>query len=125
MATVLIIEDDADIAYFERQALLAEGHTVEIAEDGPTGLLAAQRLNPDVIVLDVALPLFDANAVLYGLDLTPGLRGVSVVVVSANVEHLDERARARVEAIIPKPFDLDHFVKTVRQVLQRDRQVRR
>jgi DNA-binding response OmpR family regulator len=119
MATVLIIEDDPDIREVERQALEAEGHTVEVAGDGPTGVLAAQRIKPDLIVLDVALPLFDANAVLYGLDLNPGLRGVSVIVVSANVEHLDDRARARVAKIIPKPFDLDFFLESVESALRK------
>ena len=119
MARVLIIEDDPDIAEVERQALLSEGHDVEVAEDGPTGVLAAQRNRPDAIVLDVALPLFDANTVLYGIDLNPVLRGVAVVVVTANLDQLDESARQRVAAIISKPFDIDAFVAAVEQAAGR------
>src|SRR6476620_11475066 len=115
MSRILIIEDDPSVAELERQVLEAEGHAVEVTSDGPTGLLAAQREKPDVIVLDVSLPLFDGNAVLFGLELNPPLRNVAVVVVSGQVDLLERVSVGRATAVLRKPFDLDDLVRVVEQ----------
>jgi|GEM_PF-2178953 CheY-like chemotaxis protein len=118
MAKVLIIEDNQQVAEIERLALEEHSHQVQVAGDGPSGVLAARRMQPDVIVLDVALPLFDGNAVLFGLDLNPSLRQVAVVVVTGNVAQLEAAQRQRVAAILQKPFDIDAFLQAVEQAAE-------
>jgi len=113
MARVLIIEDDVEIAEMEREALQAEGHAVEVAQDGPTGVLSAQHFDPDVIVLDVSLPLFDGNAVLFGLQLNPSLCSIPVIVVSGQAGRLEDRSNERVARVLHKPFELRELADAV------------
>ncbi len=64
---VLIIEDDADAAGVLEAYLKREGYTVMIAGDGMTGLDHAQRWQPDLILLDVMLPVMNGTEVLAAL----------------------------------------------------------
>ncbi|HZP28614.1 MAG TPA: response regulator, partial [Acidimicrobiia bacterium] len=58
--TILVIEDEAPIAEAVAARLRSEGFSVEIARDGPGGVEAAERLHPDLVVLDLMLPGLDA-----------------------------------------------------------------
>src|SRR5438067_2487108 len=64
---VLIIEDDAWIRSFIREVLADEGYVVIEAADGGTGLRLADQHNPDVVLLDLAMPEFTGVDVLHGL----------------------------------------------------------
>ena len=70
---ILIVEDDTTIANWLRVFLEEEGFTVEVANDGRTGLNLARSLVPDLIVLDLMLPLLD------GMELCRTLRRESDV----------------------------------------------
>jgi CheY-like chemotaxis protein len=65
---ILLVEDDLALAEMYRVKLAAEGHRVEIATDGPSGLLAALERPPQLLLLDIRLPGFD------GLELLARLR---------------------------------------------------
>ena len=70
---VLIIEDEPDIAEALQARLSVEGYVVSIANDGQKGIEAARKLMPDLIILDVMLPVlngFDACKVLKEDDKT-------------------------------------------------------
>jgi CheY-like chemotaxis protein len=80
---ILLVEDDLALAEMYRIKLTAEGHRVEIAPDGPSGLRAALERPPQLMLLDIRLPGFD------GLELLARLRqdhprgaGVPVIVLS-------------------------------------------
>lgn len=56
MAQVLVIDDDASIRFLVREELALDGHRVTTAEDGLTGLRAAEEVLPDVVILDLKMP---------------------------------------------------------------------
>ena len=68
---VLVIDDDADIGTVLRAMLEAEGYEVMLAEDGLRGLALAQRQQPDVIVLDLMMPVMDGYEALRRLQGDP------------------------------------------------------
>ncbi len=68
-AHVLVAEDDEKQAELIRRSLLAEGHTATVVHDGAAALDAARRLRPDLLVLDLMLPVLD------GFDVCRRLRG--------------------------------------------------
>jgi len=70
---ILVVEDDTTIANWLRVFLEEEGFAVEVAHDGRTGLNLARSLAPDLIVLDLMLPLLD------GMELCQILRRESDV----------------------------------------------
>jgi two-component system response regulator MprA len=61
MTRVLIVEDNHDLAFGLRNNLEIEGYAVDVADDGPSGLAAARRNPPDLVVLDLMLPGMDPD----------------------------------------------------------------
>lgn len=64
MARILIIEDNADLAFGLRNNLEIEGYSVEVADDGTKGLMRARGGAPDLIILDLMMPGVDGYRIL-------------------------------------------------------------
>jgi len=113
---VLVVEDEPAIRDFLADALRLEGYQVLGAEDG---LQAVEMLDrqilpsdqPCAVLLDMMLPRVDGLDVLQHLDE----RGcqVPVVAMSASREHLAAAQAAGADAVLTKPFDLDHLLDVV------------
>jgi CheY-like chemotaxis protein len=80
-ADILLVEDDQALAEMYRIKLSAEGHRVEIAADGPSGLRAALG-RPRLLLLDIRLPGFDGLELLARLREEPGGAELPVIVLS-------------------------------------------
>jgi signal transduction histidine kinase/DNA-binding response OmpR family regulator len=79
---VLVIDDDPVIQDLMKSFLSREGYTVTVADSGPTGLLRAREMKPDVITLDIAMPGMDGWSVLSTLKSDPDLRETPVVLLT-------------------------------------------
>ncbi len=115
---ILIVEDDTTIASWLRVFLEEEGFTVEVAHDGRTGLNLARSLAPDLIVLDLMLPLLD------GMELCRTLRresDVPIIMLTARAG-LADRTRGLdtgADDYVVKPFDPEEVVARAKAVLRR------
>lgn len=115
---VLIIEDDPAIGHMMKTLLTVEGYQPVLVTDGQEGLDAARDLHPDLITLDLSLPTMDGADVLDQLDTyTHG--HVPVIIVSAYTDQLTSVQRARVVAIVEKPFEIDYLVNLIGSTLAR------
>ena len=85
-ATVLVVDDDPDTVDTMRDILEEEGHTVLSARNGLEGLEVATRLVPDLVLLDLDMPVMDGHAFLDAVRKTPSLASVTVVVLSGSVD---------------------------------------
>lgn len=118
MKTVLIVEDDPDLAQFVKAYLERAGYTVKTARDGLTGLSAALGEYPDLIVLDWMLPGID------GLEFMKRLRRerrTPVIMLTARGEE-DDRVRGLelgADDYVSKPFAPRELVARVGSVLRR------
>ena len=117
---VLVVEDERKVASFIRQGLEEEGHSVEVAGDGMTGLdLIMGSPGYDLIVLDVMLPRLDGFSVLKklreGRIPAPVLLLTARDTVSDKVSGLDLGA----DDYLTKPFAFDEFLARVRALLRR------
>ena len=83
-ARILIVEDEADLAWVEQFNLESEGYEVQVAPEGLTALQALDSFVPDVLVLDVMLPHVDGWAVLSKAQDIPEERRPKVIVVSSS-----------------------------------------
>jgi two-component system, OmpR family, alkaline phosphatase synthesis response regulator PhoP len=115
---ILVIEDNPDIVEICHDYLKAAGYAVSTAQDGVTGLAAARREKPDLIVLDLMLPEMD------GLDVCRELRkesDVPIIMLTARVEETDKLIGLELGAddYITKPFSPRELVARVRVVLRR------
>jgi two-component system alkaline phosphatase synthesis response regulator PhoP len=118
MKKLLLIEDNPDIIEICRDYLKAAGYDVLTATDGVTGLAAARREKPDLVVLDLNLPEMD------GLDVCRHLRRESdlpIIMLTARVEETDKLIGLEIGAddYITKPFSPRELVARVRVVLRR------
>ena len=119
MARILIVEDNARIAYGLRNNLEIDGHAVEVAADGRAGLEAALGGEPDLVVLDLMLPQMDGYRVLRSLRA----RGVDVpvLILTAKGEEADKVMGFRLGAddYVTKPFSVLELLGRVSAILRR------
>lgn len=120
-ATILVIEDDPDIAELIGYNLGKEGYAVARAPTGESGLKAALDSVPDAIVLDVMLPGMDGREVLRRLKKDPVLQRVPVILSTAKSEDVDVVAGLEMGAddYVTKPFSPRVLVARVRAALRR------
>jgi DNA-binding response OmpR family regulator len=119
MASVLIIEDNRNLAFGLRTNLEYEGHEAEIAHDGTAGLIRARTRRHDLIVLDLMLPGMD------GFRMLEVLRGegiaTPVLVLTARGDETDKvrGLRGGADDYVTKPFALRELLARVAALLRR------
>jgi len=118
-ATVLLIEDDRAVREALRRALQLEGYEVITAADGQAGLDLVAERRPDVVVLDVMMPVLDGLSACRRLraqrDRTPVLILTARAEVPDRVSGLDAGA----DDYLAKPFALDELLARLRALLRR------
>jgi DNA-binding response OmpR family regulator len=117
----LIVDDEAPIRLLCRVNLEAEEMTVLEAADGPSGLEAARRERPDVILLDVMMPGLDGWRVAEELLDDPNTSAIPIVFLTARAE-LRDRARGLDLGgldYVTKPFNPVELAPLIREVIAR------
>jgi len=116
---VLVVEDDRSVREALSRALTIEGYLVDTARDGAEALLAVGRTHPDLIVLDMMMPVLNGLTVCIRLrrdgDRTPVLLLTARHEVRDRVAGLDAGA----DDYLVKPFALDELLARVRALLRR------
>jgi two-component system alkaline phosphatase synthesis response regulator PhoP len=120
MSTVLVVDDERQIATIARDYLTRAGFSVVVAADGASGLELARRKHPDLIVLDLGLPRLD------GLEVARAIRRESDVPIIMLTARVDEADRLRgfdvgADDYVTKPFSPRELVARVTSVLRRAR----
>jgi DNA-binding response OmpR family regulator len=114
---VLVIDDDLPLRGMLAAALRQHGFQVLLAGDGAEGQRALNIHNPDVVLLDLAMPDVNGWDFLQRLQETGHLGRVPIIVVSAHL-HVDPQAilQMGVKAILPKPFNLPELIDVIEHV---------
>ncbi|HEX4204775.1 MAG TPA: response regulator transcription factor [Ktedonobacteraceae bacterium] len=120
---VLVIDDEESIIEFIKLGLRYEGFEVEAASDGEQGFMAAQRINPDAIILDLMMPGIDGLEVCRRLRDNPTTRDVPILMLTAKDEVGDRILGLQTGAddYLTKPFDFYELLERVRAILRRQR----
>jgi len=113
---IWVVEDNEDIAQMIHFLLEDEGYQVRLFADAASFRTAMGSMDADLLVMDVMLP--DGN----GIDLCRELHDTletrpPILMMSANTAVSQIRHFCHVQDFIPKPFDIDHFVKKVDRLL--------
>ena len=119
MNKVLLIEDNANLAFGLTRSLESEGYEVEAAEDGLRGFEMATAGNADLIVLDLMLPGMDGYTLLKQLRAQG--KDVPVLILTARGEEADKVFGFRLGAddYVTKPFSLSELMARVEAILRR------
>ncbi len=118
MATILVVEDEGALNDLIRNELVADGHTVRQAHDGPTALSLVKAETPQLVILDWMLPGLD------GLSVCRQLRQehlMPIIMLTARSEEVDRVLGLEVGAddYIVKPFGMRELLARTRAALRR------
>jgi len=116
---ILIIDDEEQLVLMLKFRLKTMGYEVLEAYDGEEGLRVARKEKPDLILLDIMLPLKDGYEVCRELKNDPGYSDIPVILFSAKVEETDveKGGEAGADAYITKPFESTVLVDEIEALL--------
>jgi DNA-binding response OmpR family regulator len=122
LSNLLVVEDDPHTAELLRLYLTRDGHAVQVAVDGDSGLRIAHERPPDLVVLDLMLPGLDGFAVCRALR---AMGDVPILILSARGEEGDRVLGLELGAddYVVKPFSPREIVVRVRAILRRAQRV--
>ena len=120
---ILIADDETAARYGMAKALRGEGRELFEAEDGNAALAIIREQLPDLVFLDLNMPLKSGIEVLMAMQTSPLPTKPEVIVVTANdtLNHAIECIRHGAADFLAKPYDIDHLRSIARRSEQRVR----
>ncbi|HBX70361.1 MAG TPA: two-component system response regulator [Chloroflexi bacterium] len=119
MQKILLVEDNFDNSTLVRLLLERNGFQVNAAENGAQGMLIAQKDKPNLILLDLDMPVMDGWTFIREFKADPDLREIPIVVVTAHL--LPGERNLVIEAgcagYVSKPFKVSDLLAEVRRCL--------
>jgi len=115
MATILVVEDDAELRRLYRTSLALEGYAVREARSGYEALSSIDRDPPDLVVLDLALPGIDGLAVRQELAAGVQSRRIPIVIVTGSTSVPPD---IDVACVLTKPVSPDELLQTIERCLR-------
>jgi CheY-like chemotaxis protein len=118
---ILYVEDNEDNIFMLRSRLTRAGHTVVIAKDGAQGIAMASSERPDVILMDLSLPVLDGWQATRQIKATPDTKHIPVIALTANAMAGDrEKALAAgCDDYDTKPVDLPRLLAKIKSIAER------
>jgi twitching motility two-component system response regulator PilH len=119
MAELLIVDDDPDLAELLGETLSADGHRFTIAHDGREGLELVVQRAPDLVLLDVEMPILGGPDMAYALFLHDcGSEKIPVVLLSGAVGLAEIAARVGTPYFLAKPYTAAAVRRLVARALE-------
>jgi two-component system, cell cycle response regulator DivK len=121
MAKILLVEDSEQIWDFLTRRLGRRGHDVVLAHNGEEGVVTARSTAPDIILLDMNLPVMDGWAAARALKGHDQTRGIPIIALTAHAMAGDrEKAiQAGCDDYHPKPIDFNKLTEQIQALLDR------
>jgi two-component system cell cycle response regulator DivK len=118
--TILVVEDQEDNRQILRDLLGSAGFRMIEANDGAQALTAARSHRPDLILMDIQLPLVDGYEATRSIKRDPELKHIPVIAVTSYALSGDEqKAReAGCDAYVAKPYSTRHLLAKIGQFLE-------
>jgi len=120
MRTILVVEDQEDNRQILRDLLGSAGFRMVEAHDGVQALTVARSQRPDLILMDIQLPLVDGYQATRSIKRDPELKHIPIIAVTSYALSGDEqRARdAGCDAYVAKPYSTRHLLAKIGQFLE-------
>jgi diguanylate cyclase (GGDEF)-like protein len=124
--TILVVDDDPDIARFVEVNLRSAGYDVAVAGDGEEALERAAKIRPDLVLLDVMMPRIDGFEVAQRLRKNPQTANTSIIMLTAKALSADKVTglQSGADDYIIKPFDPIELLARVKGTLRRAKEMR-
>ncbi len=123
-ATILLIEDEKNIAELVKYNLEQEGFTPLLASRGDTGLEMARKNKPDLILLDLMLPIIDGIEICKILKQNENTAGIPIIMMTAKGQEADRVVGLELGAddYVTKPFSSRELMARIKAVLRRGKE---
>ncbi|MDP9054027.1 MAG: response regulator [Acidobacteriota bacterium] len=120
MARILLVEDNEMNRDMLSRRLIRRGYEVILAEDGQQGMDAARTQAPDIILMDMSLPVLDGWEATRRLKDSPATAAIPVVALTAHAltDDREKATRAGCDAYETKPIELPRLLETIERLLQ-------
>ena len=118
---ILYVEDNEDNVFMLKNRLTRAGHTVVIANDGAQGVAMASSERPDIILMDLSLPVLDGWQATRQIKATPDTKHIPVIALTANAMAGDrEKALAAgCDDYDTKPVELPRLLAKIKALAER------
>ncbi|HYI29728.1 MAG TPA: response regulator [Bradyrhizobium sp.] len=116
---ILLVEDEEDNMKILRD-LLTSGYDIDEADNGEKALAAVAKQRPDLILMDIQLPVMDGYEATRRLKADPALRSIPIIAITSYAMGEDEkRARAAgCDDFVPKPYSPRLLLEKIREYLK-------
>ena len=117
---ILIVEDDSKSMELTRDFLQVKGYQTIEAIDGKQGVQLAKAKKPDLILMDIMMPVMDGYAACSAIKKDDATKNIPVIMLTSVGFALNEKLARLTGAsgYITKPVDLQHLLETINQFLQ-------
>jgi two-component system, cell cycle response regulator DivK len=117
---ILVVEDQEDNRRILRDLLTSGGYEIMEAEDGKSGITAAEAERPDLILMDIQMPVMDGYEATRRIKASPELRAIPIIVVTSYALSGDEdKARAAgCDDYIAKPYSPRQMLAKIKEHLR-------
>ena len=117
MRRLLIVDDEVAIVEALQDVLSSEGYEVDTAFNGAEGLKRMGQQRPDLVLLDMMMPVMDGRELLHRMRQEPQLQAIPVIVMSAG--RISEEERRISSRFLAKPFELDVLLATIAEEIEK------
>jgi two-component system, cell cycle response regulator DivK len=124
MAKILLVEDNEMNRDMLSRRLVRRGYEVVVAEDGAVGVALAQSAGPDLILMDMSLPVMDGWEATRQLKAKPETRSIPVIALTAHAMAGDEEKAlaAGCDGYETKPVDLARLLRRMESLLSKQQE---
>ena len=116
---ILVVEDQPDNRQIIRDMLADTGYEIAEAENGEEALAAITKQRPDLILMDIQLPIMDGYAATRRIKTDPALKSIPVIAVTSYALSGEEKKarEAGCDDYVPKPYSPRQLLAKIRQYL--------
>ena len=114
---ILIVDDDAELRSLYRLILSREGFTVDEAVNGAEALKYLMSHTPDVIIMDMLMPMLGGEAVMQRIQQMPSLNDVQIIVLTAYPRFKESAQFLRADQFLVKPVTPEILLDAVNEAL--------
>lgn len=119
MKKILVVDDEPDVVELLKDLLVHNKYEVETASEGVEAMARARSLQPDLVILDVAMPVMDGYDFIKELRRDDDLKQVPVIVITGRMKLQDIFEEQGISDYIMKPFDKKDLLKKVKTLTEK------
>jgi len=117
---ILIVDDDPITLEILEKIFISEGYWIAKAANGKDALYIADVFLPDVIILDVMMPVMDGAITLKKLEENPRTRNIPVLFLTSLISKTEELKRSiKNRCVLAKPIDKDTLLREIKKSLEK------